>query len=125
MLLMLPLASCATMFSENQYAVSVVSEPSAVKYEVLNADNEVIASGVTPNTVALSTDLGWMEKPRYKIKYYFDDGEVIKKVKSEISNAYIFGNLFNSFIGYLIVDPLTGSMHNLPEKVNANESEVN
>ena len=57
----------------------------------------------------------WAEKVYYKVSLEGSDNA--QNVQSEITGWYLAGNfVFGGLIGYLVVDPLSGSMYTLAPK---------
>lgn len=113
------LSGCSSIISKNSYSVAITSTPSEASFEIYNASGEKIHRGITPQSVVLNSSYGYfkgeqytieLEKEGYKNKTHF--------INSSLDGWY-FGNLlFGGLVGMLIVDPLTGSMYNLPYAAN-------
>lgn len=116
----LTITGCASIVSESKYPIAVMSNPSYAKFEITNKHGSVVHTGVTPTTVTLKSGAGYFEGEQYIISFHrkgYADEKVV--IDTEVSNWYIFGNIgFGGFIGWLIVDPATGAMFNLPPNVN-------
>lgn len=73
-------------------------------------------AGVAPHTLRLESGYGFFAPAKYDI--ITDTG--ITKIQAEIDPWY-FGNfLFGGIVGLLIVDPATGAMWELPDRVFVN-----
>lgn len=127
--LIIGLSGCASIVGDNQENISINSSPDKAEVKVKDQSGRVVQSGKTPMSVNLDTSAGYFDGEDYTLVF---DKEGYQSrtlnVSATPSGWYIGGNLlFGGLIGYLIVDPATGSMWNLsPEEVNANlpESKV-
>ena len=114
-------ASCATIVSDSDYAVSINSTPGSAHFEVFNESGLKVANGHTPNTIMLSAGAGFFDGETYTIKLTKTGYKPTTYVmKSGIDGWYI-GNIFlGGWLGMLIVDPATGAMYTLPERIDVN-----
>lgn len=116
------LYGCASIVSDHNYAVSVVSDVPGTEFVVKNKSGQIITKGTTPTIINLESSSGYFSGERYTFEARnkgYEDG--LTTIQSSVSGWYIGGNiLFGGLIGWFIVDPLTGAMYNLPEKVMLN-----
>ncbi len=123
-ILILPIASgCASIVRGGSQSISINSQPSDASIQVYDMDGKVVDNGKTPYIAKLKTGRGYFSSQDYKV--LIDKAGYAQKtiyLSSRVSGWYMFGNLvFGGFIGYLIVDPLTGSMWTLePTAIDAN-----
>ncbi|GEM_PF-688228 len=113
---------CASIINGDQQNIDFVTEPEGAKITIYDSNNMVVWSSKTPVTVSLKRGNGYfqgatyrviIEKPGYARKQF--------QIKNTLNAGwYLAGNLFlGGWIGWLIVDPITGAMWNLtPEKVS-------
>ena len=116
-------SSCATIVSDSDYVVQVNSNPSDANFKVTNSSGIVVHSGRTPASISLSAKKGYFSGAKYNIvfdKHGFANQTI--PIHAEIDGWYIGNLLFGSFIGFLIVDPLTGAMWKLDPIANASLS---
>lgn len=116
-------SSCATIVSDSDYVVQVNSNPSNSNFKVTNASGVVVHSGTTPASISLSAKKGFFSGAKYNIVFEkpgFAPQTV--PVHADIDGWYIGNLLFGGFIGFLIVDPLTGAMWKLDPIANASLS---
>lgn len=118
-LMSLVLSSCATIVSDSDYPVSIQSFPSDTEFMIKDEDQNIVHSGRTPNVTTLKAGDDYFSKAHYTIEYVNEDKKVQKMVTPEIDNWYWGNILFGGVIGLFIVDPITGAMYKLPEKVTA------
>lgn len=118
-------SSCATIVSDSDYVVQVNSNPSNSNFKVTNASGVVVHSGTTPASISLSAKKGFFSGAKYNIVFEkpgFATQTV--PVHADIDGWYIGNLLFGGFIGFLIVDPLTGAMWKLDPVANASLSKT-
>jgi len=116
-------SSCATIVSDSDYVVQVNSNPSDANFKVTNSSGIVVHSGRTPASISLSAKKGFFSGAKYNI--VFDKPGFANQtipVHAAIDGWYIGNLLFGGFIGFLIVDPLTGAMWKLDPVANASLS---
>lgn len=115
----LSLCSCATIMGKDSYTVSIQSVPSNAQYEIINRKGTMIRNGTTPDSVSLKSSAGFFKGEHYKITFKKDGYETkTYDLKSGISGWYMGNVLFGGPLGILIIDPATGKMFTLPEKVH-------
>jgi len=113
------LASCSSIISQSEYSVAIDSTPTGASFVITNKSGQRVHSGVTPSSVTLNSSAGYFKGETYTIALN-KNGYVDKTytIQSSVDGWY-FGNiLFGGLIGMLIVDPATGAMYNLPERVD-------
>ena len=115
------LANCATIVSKSQYPVSVSSNPAGATVKVKDSKGEVIHQGTTPTLVTLKSSAGYFKPAKYQFEFS-RKGQPAKTVEVTAGlNNWYFGNvIFGGLIGLVFVDPATGAMWHLDEKVEAN-----
>ncbi len=114
------LIGCASILSKSEYPVVVQTHPEHVKFSIEKTTGEKIFEGTTPTTVVLKAGDGYFKKSTYKVVFYDSNGEAKKEIMLDpnVDPWYVGNVIFGGLIGLLIVDPLTGAMWKLPEKVN-------
>lgn len=119
---MLVTTGCASIVTDSTQNVRIDSRPDAAHVTVTDQSGRRVARGETPMSVALDKAAGYFDGQRYEVtlaKEGFDDKTVVLRARP--NGWYIAGNLvFGGFIGWLVVDPWTGSMYTLsPGEVSA------
>ncbi|MDR0526910.1 MAG: hypothetical protein LBG79_03720 [Spirochaetaceae bacterium] len=111
------LSSCGTLAGRSTSAMGVQSPKAGVPFEIVDGSGKVVASGVTPQVVALKT--GTLGGNKYTIKYKKAGADAEMKVKTTLNGAALNGTLraMGGFIVGLIIDPITGAMFKLPDVV--------
>lgn len=112
------MSGCSSIVSKSQYAVSVNSNPEGASFVITNRAGQQIHKGTTPSTVTLKSSAGYFKGETYTLVFNRDGySEKTYQLTSSLDGWY-FGNiLLGGLIGMLIVDPLTGAMYNLPDRV--------
>jgi len=107
---------CASIVHGGSRTISVNSTPSGAKVTIEKADTQYpVDTGTTPLTVSLDPHRGYFKGQSYTVIIQLDGYKTARvDVSPTVSGWYVGGNLvFGGLIGYLIVDPITGSMWNL------------
>jgi len=111
-LLMLP--SCATIISRSRYVVPVRSEPSGVSFTIHDRNGRLVQQGTTPAMVELKASNGYFKRAIYRVDLSLSGHVPASAILRAQVNGWYWGNiLFGGFIGFLLVDPLTGAMYRL------------
>lgn len=113
------LSSCSSIISKSEYSVAIDSSPDGANFVVTNQTGQKIHSGVTPSSVTLKSSSGYFKGETYTIVLN-KDGYATKTftLRSSVDGWYWGNILFGGLIGMLIVDPATGAMYNLPNRVD-------
>ena len=119
------LAACASIVSDSKGPVTISSNPSAAEITIADQSGVEIYRGTTPTTITLDASAGYFDGQEYTITFAKDGYEpTTVNVDSTINGWYIGNIVFGGFIGWLIVDPLTGAMWALEsEQVNGTLAE--
>lgn len=119
-LALIPLfCGCASIVSESAYPVSVNSEPDGAAFTITNSSGESVAAGTTPEVVTLEAGSSYFNNESYKLALSLDGyPEQIYTFESTLDGWYMGNLLLGGLIGMLIVDPLTGAMYKLPERID-------
>ncbi len=114
------LTGCASIFNGPSQPVTIQSVPDGSTVSVRNRAGEEIHVGATPVTLTLKRGAGYFKSEIYTLKFSkpgFSDKELT--VQGSVSGWY-FGNiLLGGVLGMVVVDPLTGGMYAIPDKVSA------
>ena len=116
MLFVTLLSGCSSIVSERRYLVDFTSEPSRADITLKNRSGSLIYTGKTPVSLMLNASSGFYKGETYTLtlnkKGYIEKTVIIDSNLDE----WYFGNiLIVSFLGMLVVDPVTGAMFELPE----------
>lgn len=114
--LILTLSGCATIVSDSKYKVNFKSNPSNARVIITDMNRKLVHSGVTPMTVTLDSSNGYFKAAKYNLIFEKPGfGRIENVLESKIDGWYWGNILFGGFIGWLIVDPMTGAMYKLPK----------
>jgi hypothetical protein len=113
------MAGCSSIISQSEYSVAIDSSPTGASFIITNKAGQRVHSGVTPSSVTLNSSAGYFKGEAYTIALtkngYLDKTYTIQ---SSIDGWYWGNILLGGLIGMLIVDPATGAMYNLPDRVD-------
>ncbi|CAM3821972.1 PEGA domain-containing protein [Vreelandella rituensis] len=116
------MTGCASIVGEKEQTVTINSTPSNAEVMITDERSLQVHSGQTPTTVQLKkSDGSYFGGKSYTVEISKNGYESRTMMINATPNGwYIGGNLiFGGLIGWLIVDPLTGSMYNLsPDTLN-------
>ena len=118
------LVSCATLASKKPVPLAITSNPTGAKVVVSNPAGKVLHEGSTPTSVTLPASAGPYQAASYNL-VFSKKGYPTKTVVLKAGiNPWYAGNLPmpGGAFGMLVVDPLTGAMWKLDEKVCGNLS---
>ncbi|MBD8569411.1 hypothetical protein IFT86_10340 [Pseudomonas syringae] len=111
---------CASIVSDSKYPVALTSSPSGAAYEIFNESGISVRSGVTPDEVTLRAGAGYFDGEKYTVTYRKDGYTSSTQTLESGIDGWYWGNIvIGGLIGMLIVDPATGAMYTLPEKINS------
>ena len=104
-------SGCATIVSDSIYPVNISSSPSDAFVTIKDRSGVTINKVRTPTTVFLDADGGYFKKARYMLNFEKEGYlESSQSISAKFDGWYIGNILFGGLIGFLLVDPLTGSM---------------
>lgn len=110
------LSGCASIVSDSQYPISVMTTPAGATFEVRNRAGNVIHSGTTPGSVTLKSGAGYFKGETYTIAFRKEGFADQQTTLNSSLDGWYWGNIiFGGLIGMLAVDPATGAMYKLPE----------
>jgi|GEM_PF-1488085 len=105
------LSSCATILTPAKYSVNINSNPSNIKYIVIDNRGVKILEGETPDEVALLPKNG-----PFVVEIINEDEVRTKTIKRTIE-PWFWPSMVG--IGGLIIDSITGKMYAIPKSSNA------
>ncbi|WP_371372806.1 hypothetical protein [Thalassotalea aquiviva] len=113
------LSGCSSIVSKSEYAVAINSVPEGSAFVITNRSGQKVESGVTPSTVTLKSSAGFFKGETYTVIVKKDGYSDKNYTLTSTVDGWYFGNiLVGGLIGMLIVDPATGAMYSLPERVD-------
>lgn len=115
-LALLYLSGCSTIIAGDTRLVEIKSEPSGLLVEILDHEGQEIDSGITPFTIELKRGRGYFQASDYSLsipRYSYEE-----PINYAVTGWYAVGNLvFGGLVGWLVVDPLTGAMYDIPGEI--------
>jgi hypothetical protein len=119
------LAACASIVSDSEEMVTISSNPTAAQIAIADQSGVEIYRGTTPATITLDASAGYFDGQKYTVTFSKDGYDpTTVQLDSRINGWYVGNIVFGGFIGWLIVDPLTGAMWALDaEHVNGTLAE--
>ena len=114
---------CATIIHGDSQTVGIGSTPTGAKVRIYSRQGALIMEQTTPTTINLKRGSGYFSSANYRLVIARDGYQPSEfNIEGNLDGWYIGGNLiFGGLIGWLIVDPATGSMWTLsPDRVHAN-----
>lgn len=105
---------CATIVSKSSWPFSVDSDPRGADILITNKKGQQVYTGHTPAAFTLKSGAGYFSKEIYTIRIS-KEGYTPKEfeVTGKLNGWYIGNIVFGAFIGFLIIDPITGAMWKL------------
>ncbi|MBN1467264.1 MAG: hypothetical protein JW924_00930 [Fusobacteriaceae bacterium] len=114
-LLLVSITGCASVVHRSKQTVKISSQPGST-ISIKDLKGNTIIEGEDSLTVKLDRAQGFFQKGQYSIVVE-KPGYATKTIQlsSKVNTgSYVIGNLFvGGFIGWLVVDPLTGGMWTL------------
>ncbi len=110
--------SCASIVSKSNWPITIQSTPSDATITITDKNGIQVYTGNTPANLKLKSGSGFFGKASYQVKFE-KEGYATKMIPVNFKvNGWYFGNiLLGGIIGMLIVDPATGAMYKLEEKI--------
>ena len=116
--ILLVLAGCASIISKSVYPVTIDSNPTGATIVITDDQGVRVFEGTTPTTVSLSVKKGFFSGRNYTIQASLAGHQSMSLPIARSIDGWYFANLlFGGVIGMLIVDPATGAMWKLEERV--------
>ncbi|NKI16507.1 hypothetical protein HCU74_03630 [Spongiibacter sp. KMU-166] len=113
------LSACSSIISKSDYAVAINSNPDGADFVVTNRSGMKVHSGMTPASVTLKSSAGYFKGETYTIVLNKEGFTPKTFTLTSSVDGWYWGNIiFGGVLGMLIVDPATGAMFNLPDRVD-------
>ncbi len=118
------ISGCASIVSKSEYPVSINSQPSGATVIVKNKQGMEIHQATTPTVLSLGASSGFFQTASYSMEFSKDGySPATTNLSASIDPWYIGNIIFGGLIRMLIVDPATGAMWQIDDKVYANLSQ--
>jgi hypothetical protein len=113
------LTGCASILGGGgSQPVEITSQPSGAQIQIRDSAGKEVQTAMTPCRVTLDRGKGFFQAASYTVhgtSNGLPDREV--PIKPGLNPWYLGNFVFGGIPGFLIVDPLTGAMWNLPTEV--------
>jgi hypothetical protein len=110
------LSGCATIVSGRQSEVTLDNTGGATYFSVMDSNNRVVDSGVTPKQVTLKTTQAWLTPAKYHVVYASQDGVEQYDLNAGI-NWWTAGNIVIGGVPGIAIDAGTGALWKLQPQV--------
>lgn len=113
------LSSCATLTRGKPVPLAITSNPTGAKVVVSNPAGKVLHEGQTPTSVILPASAGPYKAASYNLAFSKKGYAPKTMVLKAGVNPWYAGNIPapGGSVGLLIIDPLTGAMWKLDDKI--------
>jgi hypothetical protein len=113
------LANCATLTRTKPVPLAITSNPTGAKVVVSNPAGKVLHEGNTPTSVILPASAGPYKAASYSLAFSKKGYAPKTMVLKAGVNPWYAGNIPmpGGSVGLLIIDPLTGAMWKLDDKI--------
>ena len=118
------LSGCATIVSGRKCEVTVDNSGGPTYFSVMDSNNRVVHSGVTPQQITLKSSPAPFRRAKYHVVYASQD-EVQETDLSTSINWWTAGNIIIGGIPGIAIDAGTGALWKLPPVVNGRVPEQN
>ena len=110
---------CSSIVSKSEYSVAVNSAPDGANFTITDRAGQKVHSGITPSSITLKSSAGYFKGETFTIALNKEGfAQKTYTLNSSVDGWYWGNILFGGLIGMLIVDPATGAMYNLPDRVD-------
>ncbi|QNF31529.1 hypothetical protein HUW51_01855 [Adhaeribacter swui] len=114
---LLTFSGCASIVGKSSYRLPITSNPNGANITITDMKGRTVHTGVTPTSARLRSGAGFFKKASYTVTFELDGYDTRTVPVHFDLNAWYFGNVvFGGFVGFLVIDPLTGAMWKLDTK---------
>jgi hypothetical protein len=126
-------SGCASIMCGAEKTVNISSEPMGAEFEIIashyqdtnppgrrlvKGPDKIIIQGITPTNVSLKRGRGYFQAGDYTVRFHksgYDDLTV--GISQGFETGWYFGGnfVFGGFLGWFIIDPLTGGMWDIKD----------
>jgi hypothetical protein len=110
------LSGCATLVSDRSYQVTVDNAAGPTYFSVIDRDNKVVQSGVTPQQVTLRSSAGPFRPAKYRVVYASTSGVHEQPLDPDI-NWWTAGNIVIGGVPGIVIDAASGALWRLDDRV--------
>lgn len=115
-------SGCASIVSKSSYPVTINSQPSGATVTIKNNQGTIVQRTTTPSSVMLKASDRYFRPANYSFEFEKNGyGSANDRLSASMDGWYIGNILLGGFglIGFLVIDPATGAMYKLEDKVSA------
>ncbi|VAW87261.1 hypothetical protein MNBD_GAMMA16-363 [hydrothermal vent metagenome] len=113
------LSGCSSIISKSEYSITINSTPDVASFVVTNRAGQKVHRGITPSSVILKSSSGYFKGETYTITLNKAGYSAKAFTITSSLDGWYWGNIFfGGLIGMLIVDPATGAMYKLPDRID-------
>ncbi len=110
------LSGCATIVSGRKTEVTLDNSGGATYFSVIDNNNRVVDSGMTPKQVTLKTTQTWLTPAKYHVVYASQDGVEEYDLNAGF-NWWTAGNIVIGGVPGIAIDAATGALWKLQPQV--------
>lgn len=113
--------SCATIVSKSSYPIYLNTQPVTTKVTIKDKTGFTVFQEYTPASIKLPASSSFFKKASYTATFEAEGYQpLVLQIDSKLDKFYVWGNLLllppGWILGWLIIDPATGSMYKIPLK---------
>ena len=113
------LPGCATIVNGGRNEVTIDNTGGATYFSVLDRNNRVVESGMTPKQVTLKTKREWLKPAQYHVVYAGQNGVAEYPLNAGL-NWWTAGNIIIGGVPGIAIDAATGALWKLDKTVIGN-----
>ena len=110
------LSGCATIVSGRKYEVTMDNSGGATYFSILDNQNRVVHSGVTPQQVTLKSSSAPFQPAKYQVVYAGQDGTQQYDLNASM-NWWTAGNIVIGGVPGIVIDAASGALWRLQPSV--------
>jgi len=118
----LGLMGCAAIIHGTDQNVKISSSPDGASVVIYDSHGAVVSNSSTPTVANLKRGDGFFKGATYRVEITKSgyETQTVQITSSMNGGSYLIGNFFlGGFLGWVIVDPMTGGMWSLkPKNIN-------
>ena len=112
---------CASIVSKSTYPVTFDSNPTGATIVISDIRGVRVFEGTTPITLTLSAKNGYFSRASYTVEASLEGyNQGVITLYARLAGWYIGNLLIGGLIGFVVIDPLTGAMWKLDDRIVVN-----
>lgn len=109
-------SGCATLLCDRSYQVTIDNAAGPTYFSVMDRDNKVVQSGLTPQQVTLKSSAGPFRPAKYRVVYASTTGVHEQPLDPDI-NWWTAGNIIIGGVPGVVIDAASGALWRLDDRV--------